>query len=64
MNRASPVQLRKAIAMAHDLVKVGVLFVPMPVSSSEEFLVMAKESHERLEAMVRAAAAEETGGAA
>lgn len=40
MQRASPVELRKALEVVETLKKAGVLFVPMPV--------LNKEDHERL----------------
>ena len=55
MNRASPVQLRLMLQMANDLAKAGVLFVPMPVSSTEEFIARNAEVAERLEQMEKEA---------
>ena len=37
MDRATPVQLRKALELANMLVRSGVLFVPMPVDNEDEF---------------------------
>jgi hypothetical protein len=36
LERASPVQLRKALELANLFVKMGVNFVPMPVGNDEE----------------------------
>lgn len=37
MDRASPVDLRKSMVLADLLTKAGILFVPVPVNSKEEF---------------------------
>lgn len=55
MNRASPVDMRKALAMAHEMSQAGLLFVPMPVASPEEFAAMARQAHERLGEIAQAA---------
>lgn len=55
MKRASPVDLHKALTMAHDMANVGLLFVPMPVASPEEFAEMARQAHERLGQITEAA---------
>lgn len=34
MNKASPVELRKAIVLSNELVKAGIDFVPIPVKDS------------------------------
>lgn len=44
MNRASPADLRKAIAVANAYVKTGILFVPMPVFSKEEQAARVEEA--------------------
>ena len=48
MNRASPSQQRKALEIANLFVKMGVGFVPMPVSSEEEFVKLAMQSIEKM----------------
>ena len=37
MHKASPVELRTSIEMAHSLAQIGVRFVPIPVETDEEF---------------------------
>ncbi|EAB7362384.1 DUF1382 family protein, partial [Escherichia coli] len=37
MHKASPVELRTCIEMAHSLAQIGVRFVPIPVETDEEF---------------------------
>lgn len=55
MKVASPVQLRLMLQMANDMAKGGILFVPMPVSSTEEYVTRAAEMAERLEQMEKEA---------
>lgn len=55
MNRASPVDMRKALAMANQMTQAGLLFVPMPVASPEEFAYLARKAHERLGQIAQAA---------
>jgi len=55
MKRTSPVDMRKALAMAHEMSKAGLLFVPMPVVSPEEFATLARHAHERLGQIAEAA---------
>lgn len=49
MNRASPVDLRKAIDAANVYLKTGLLFVPMPVLNDADYQTLAAESQRRLE---------------
>ena len=49
MNKASPVELRKALLVAKAYADVGIQFVPMPVFSEEEKSNLIKEADERLE---------------
>ncbi|MFI8479682.1 DUF1382 family protein [Pseudomonas sp. NPDC078700] len=51
MNRASPADLRKAMEAANHLLKAGIAFVPMPVSTPEELAALQLQMIERLEAM-------------
>ena len=51
MNRASAVDLRKALDAAQQMVQAGILFVPMPVSSREEQSKRIDEADARLEQM-------------
>ncbi|EFC9857083.1 DUF1382 family protein, partial [Escherichia coli] len=41
MHKASPVELRTSIEMAHSLAQIGVRFVPIPVETDEEFHTLA-----------------------
>ena len=50
MNRANPVDMRKALEAAHALKDVGILFVPIPI--------MNEAQHEQLKMMFNAALAE------
>ena len=59
MNRASPSDMRKALEAVSALVSAGILFVSMPVSSTEERDNRIKEGAERLEQMAKDA---ELGG--
>ena len=51
MNRATPVELRKAMEAAHTLANAGILFVPMPVTSDDDREALVTEFHARLERM-------------
>lgn len=55
MKRVSPVDMRKALAMAQEMSQAGLLLVPMPVASPEEFAYLARKAHERLGQIVLAA---------
>jgi hypothetical protein len=55
MNRAKPHELRAMALMAQTFTKHGVLFVPMPVTSEEEFKRLQTEAWEKLDAMEAAA---------
>lgn len=52
MNRASPVDLRKAIEVANAYTKAGILFVPMPVLNEADLHVLARQASERLEQII------------
>ncbi|ELR6226012.1 DUF1382 family protein [Escherichia coli] len=41
MHKASPVELRTSIEMAHSLAQIGIRFVPIPVETDEEFHTLA-----------------------
>ncbi|KLP81635.1 hypothetical protein ABF81_05270 [Enterobacter hormaechei subsp. steigerwaltii] len=62
MNRASPVDLRKSLEIANHLARIGIRFVPIPVSTEEEFQTLAAELSRRLEQM--AVEAEKNDGGA
>jgi len=51
MNRASPVDLRKSLEIANHLAHIGIRFVPIPVTTDEEFQTLAAELSRRLEQM-------------
>lgn len=48
MNRASPVDLRNALEIAHNLVKAGIDFVPVPVLSHEDKAILARDVQMRI----------------
>lgn len=49
MNRASPVDLRRALEMAHGLAKAGVDFVTIPVLSDEDKAILVRDAYMRLD---------------
>ncbi len=49
MHKASPVELRTSIEMAHSLAQIGVRFVPIPVETDEEFHTLATSLSQKLE---------------
>lgn len=51
MNRASPVELRKAMDTALALMKAGILFVPMPVRDHIDHAQLVGQCTDRLEAL-------------
>lgn len=53
MNRASPVDLRKAMEMASTLTKAGILFVCMPVADEDEHYALIRQAEFRLEKMAQ-----------
>lgn len=55
MKRASPVQIRAMLSVAHDMAGGGILFVPMPVASTEEYAGRIAEMEARLEKMEKEA---------
>jgi hypothetical protein len=55
MNRAGPVELRKAMDAALAMMKAGILFVPMPVKDHDDHTQLAAECGERLESMAQEA---------
>lgn len=48
VERASPVTLRKALELANLFVKVGVNFVPVPVTNDEEQRELVEKALKRL----------------
>lgn len=59
MKRASPVQLRQALEVAHTLVKHGVHFVCIPVIDEADALNLAGQAAQRLERLAYVAEAQE-----
>ncbi|GCP23948.1 DNA methylase [Escherichia coli] len=59
VHKASPVELRTSIEMAHSLAQIGVRFVPIPVETDEEFHTLAASLSQKLEMMVAKAEADE-----
>lgn len=55
LERASPAQLRKALELANVFVKMGVNFVPVPVSNEAELVELVQKSFEKLKEMERQA---------
>lgn len=49
MNRASPIDLRKALEMVNVMVKAGILFVPMPALSDADHANLVAQAADRLE---------------
>lgn len=45
MNKASPVEIRKCLEMANILAHAGVRFVPVPVTSDDEFNSLVSHSY-------------------
>jgi len=55
IERASPVQLRKALEVANLFTKMGIGFVPMPVANSAEFDKLAQEAMDKLAELEKSA---------
>ena len=53
MNRASPADMRKALAVVDVLRKAGILFVPMPVMSAEDHSSLIEQVDSRLEQLAQ-----------
>ena len=62
MNKASPVELRVSIEMAHSLAQIGVRFVSIPVETDEEFQRLAASAAQKLEIMAEKAEKAEGDG--
>lgn len=52
MNRASPVDLRKAIEVANAYTKAGILFVPMPALNEADQRDLVQQASQRLEQII------------
>ena len=48
MNRASSVDIRKAILVANEFVNAGIDFVPVPVLSDEDKAILVRDVQMRL----------------
>lgn len=48
MDRASPVELRKALQVAQELAQAGILFVPVPVLDDADKAQMGQILHNQL----------------
>jgi len=59
MKRANPAQLRQSIELANKMVKLGILFVCVPVVDEADHLSLATQATERLERMAVIAEAAE-----
>lgn len=59
MKKASPVQLRKALEIANQMVKTGVNFVCMPVVDEADYQNLVDQSVSRLERIVSIAESSE-----
>ncbi|RWU21293.1 hypothetical protein DM813_19085 [Pseudomonas alkylphenolica] len=59
MNRASPVEMRKAMEVANTLAKAGLLFVCVPVMSESDHDDLVHLAKQRLGELVEKAEAEE-----
>lgn len=55
LNRASPADLRRAMEAASALMKAGILFVPMPVTSAADQAQLAEQMDQRLEQLAKQA---------
>lgn len=53
MNRASPVELRKALEAANIFVKAGILFVPIPIVAEDDKKILGQLLAEQLDLIVR-----------
>jgi hypothetical protein len=51
LERASPVQIRKALELANLFVKMGVNFVPVPVASDDEQQKLVAQALDKLAEM-------------
>lgn len=61
MNKASPVDLRKCLAVATMLAQIGIRFVPIPVETEEEFQQLSGALNRRLEVFAQKAERDEGG---
>lgn len=55
MNRASPVELRKALETANTFVKAGIRFICVPVFDDKDHDELLSLVHQRMEKMIEEA---------
>jgi hypothetical protein len=53
MNKASPVELRKAMIACDALVKAGIDFIPVPVIDQDHKVDLAKQAEQTLNAIMK-----------
>ena len=63
MNRASPVEMRKALVFAKTLSDQGILFVPVPVLDSDDHERLRADVEVRINTLIEMAGNDENGGA-
>lgn len=61
MNKASPVELRTCLEVAHALASIGIRFVPMPVLPGEDHQTLAAEHSRRMDVLLAEAEKAEAG---
>lgn len=52
MNKASPIEMRKALVVVDRLKKAGVLFVPVPVLNKEDHRKLMSALEHRLDVII------------
>ncbi|WP_288659502.1 MULTISPECIES: DUF1382 family protein [Pseudomonas] len=55
ITRANVADLRRAAEMSNQLVKAGVLFVPMPVLNGQDYQELAEQANARLDKLAQMA---------
>ncbi len=55
MNRASPVEIRKALEVANAYAKAGICFVPMPILNDKHNNELVHQADKVLEDMIKMA---------
>jgi hypothetical protein len=55
MNRASPVELRKALETANTFAKAGIRFICVPVFDDKDHDELLAQVHQRMEKMIEEA---------
>ena len=62
MNRASHIEIRKAIEFTRVLTDHGILFVPMPVIDTDDHEKLKADAADRLNKLIEEASAGEPAG--